>query len=1182
MKHIGRILLLSCSAVYIVACGGGGSESTTPPANTSSSDMIKNPLAYSVKQLNQAAESLVDLRYTGAQVNAPMDVALAQQLFTNLFGDSVNALPSLLSYRLIEQVVEAKGEVNSIAQCTNGGTLTYKGYMDSNYQGTISLDYDACIDDAGAQLDGQAAFRMVQLNENIVDYVLYYDNLNWQRSELFTVITGYSRQVEDSDSLTQSQRLLFSSNDHAPVMLHSAYNEDSGGSWSVSGDLFIADKGKVAFSSDELSGSISDFGEGSLLLVGDKATALQFDNKYIRYVEDINSDKLYDVGTYFSNVQELLVGDVSAKQLVALSELSLPPLVSEPYWNMYGGDEVDTTTPITVEQGYYEDPDTSDELLNISYHWYVNGTRLAETSSTLAPYQAIYGDLLEVSMVVFDGVNSVEGPRLTIELSDSPVQVAISNLPENVVRGELVSFSVNMVDPDLQGVQAPVVMASGPSGATMDEQGEVNWQVPDNLLFPVQQYTFSFSLPGSDDVELVTVEAHSNDNFPIVRTGTEVPYHDHSTWIGNFDQFEGNEILTVGHNSTVYLMEYVNEGYQQKWVYPFALPAAGKIKQAIPADIDNDGQQEIIVVSDHGISLISDLTSMATLLLYSDKYLQHARIVETESGWLLGYLEANSEYSYDHVVLKVVNIEQPNTLLFSRDLLSAKQFVFANVDGDAQLEIVTNNGFVYDTETWENQWFYSDGFGRSLVAAGDIDGDGIAEIIGDTVNHLSIYSAIDKSQRYQYSGNGYCDLITADVSKDGVDEVILGGCQWGNIEVLQWDGASLLALSQVSSQGYGIASLAVGDSDNDGLLEMHWASDVGSSGEDLFIIADLTEGAATIKPRTRVQLDNYSTAGWSTITDNIEKAVFFVPSSESGYGGGRIFTLDKQGHTTVSDELSSNWDKSKYAITSDFNHDGFGDMFVPITETYYGGIAALQLFDNSVHWQLAGDYDTDIGVIEASDLNGDGKDDLIYDEGSAIRVIDIDNQTILGSYRFDQYVKDITSYSSNDGNYVIVGLSENVSLLKVQNGVITLLSSQQQACRRVEMFNYDNDDALELMCFDEGTFYDQTSTFIVYEINNETLIEVSRVRLLDNVLDIAIDPSSRSQQNVFAAIKVPEDYQYDIEEKYYIQKMSAKGLAIWSSPYIVGEPQHRGINLRYSQGALEMLISTNKAAYWLH
>jgi hypothetical protein len=630
-------------------------------------------------------------------------------------------------------------------------------------------------------------------------------------------------------------------------------------------------------------------------------------------------------------------------------------------------------------------------------------------------------------------------------------------------------------------------------------------------------------------------------------------------------------------------MEYVNEDYQQKWVYPFALPAEGEIKQALSADIDHDGQQEIIVVSERGISLISDLTSMATLLVSSDKYLQHARIVETENGWLLGYLETNSEYSYDNAVLKVVNIEQPHTLLFSQDVLSARQFVFANVDGDVQLEIVTNNGFVYDTDTWENQWFYGEGFGRYLIAAGDIDGDGIAEIIGDESSFLNIYSAIDKSLlNFYYAGNTYCDLITADISNDGVDEVLLGGCQWGNIEVLQWDGASLSALSQVSNQGYGIASLAVGDSDNDGLLEMHWAADVGSSGEDHFVIADLSEGSATIKPRNSIQLDHYSTAGWSTITDNIEKAVFFAPSSESGYGGGRIFTLDKQGHTTVSDELSSNWDNSQYAITSDFNHDGFGDIFVPMTETYDGAIAALQLFDSSVHWQTAGDSGIDIGVVEANDLNGDGKDDLIYDEGSAIRVIDIDNQTILGSYSFEQYVQDITSYTSNAGNYVVVGLSESVSLLKVQNGVITLLNSQPQACRRVELFNYDNDDALELMCFDEGTFFDQTSSLIVYEISNDTLTETSRVKLSDTVLDIAIDPSSSSQQNVFAAMKVPEDYQYDIEAKYYIQKMSAKGQAIWSSPYILGQPQHRGINVRSSQEGLEMLISTNKAAYWLH
>jgi len=1185
MEKIGLFLLLGFSTVFTVACGGGGGEASAPTQGASSSDMLNNPSAYSVAQLNKAAIDLVDSRYTGSLTEAAMDIELAQNVFVELFGDSVNTFPGLISDTLVE-LVETKGDFNQVYSCIDGGTVRYKGSIDSNYRGAVSLDYDACVGEAGSRVDGHAAFRMVTLSDQKVDLVFYYDSLRWQRSGQSTVVSGYSRQTEDVDSFVQVQDLLFVSDGYMPVRLSSKYNESINGSWSILGDLFIADKGRVSFVTNELIGSTPQFVGGSLILETDKTTAIQFDPNYIRYVEDIDGDKQFDVGSYFSSIEELLTGDTSSKQLVALSQLSLPPEVFEPRWDWYSN-EVNTTTSITVEEGYYRDPDTPFDQLSISYHWYVNGTLLSETSNTLAPYQAVYGDVLEVAMVVFDGGNSVEGPRLTIPLADSPIQAEVTNLPEKVVSGESVNFSVYMVDPDITDVQTPALMVSGPAGAAMDDLGQVTWQVPDNLLFPIQHYTFNFTLPGSDEISSVTVEARSSDSFPIVRTGVQVPYQNQSIWIGDFDLEEGNELLSVGSESTLYLLEYTAGDYQQKWVYPFSMPTEGNIKQALSADIDNDGKQEIIVVTDHGISLVNGLNEMASVVLTSEKYIRNVSFVKANGGWLLGYLESSLDYAYDNVVMTVVDFSAPDIPLFNQEMLNAKQFVFANVDEDTQLELVTNNGFVYDTISWENQWFNGSGFGQSLVFAGDLDGDGIDEIIGDTIedytSSIGVYSAISKSSIYQYADQGFCDVITADVTNDDTDELILGECQWGSVKVVDWDGTGFSVLSQLSSEGYGLTSLAVGDSDNDGQLELHWASGIGSTGADSLVSADIVNSTIQKKMSSQVQLDSYTTAGWSTISEGIEKAVFFVPSSNSDYDGSRILTLDKQGKSELSDELSSNWDNSHYAMVSDFNHDGFGDIFLPLADIYNGAIAAMQLFDSSIHWQLQGSYDTNIGVIEAADLNGDGFDDLIYDDGSAIRIVDIENQILLGSFTPDQSVQDITTYTQGNDNYIVVGTTSSLQLFKLGNGTPMLFNSQQQACSRVEMFNYDSDDTLELICLRSDIYSPTNSSLIVYEISNGQLTETSRVDLPYGVLDIAIDPSSAVQQHIFAAVRVPRDYSNGITEKHYIQNLSAEGLVIWSSPYIVGMPSHRGINVRYSEAeGLEMLLSTNRAVYWLN
>ena len=49
------------------------------------------------------------------------------------------------------------------------------------------------------------------------------------------------------------------------------------------------------------------------------------------------------------------------------------------------------------------------------------------------------------------------------------------------------------------------------------------------------------------------------------------------------------------------------------------------------------------------------------------------------------------------------------------DIDSVNNLAFGNVDDDASIEMVTNNGYVFDIESGANQWLYGSGFSDAFV-----------------------------------------------------------------------------------------------------------------------------------------------------------------------------------------------------------------------------------------------------------------------------------------------------------------------------------------------------------------------------------------------------------------------------------------------------------------------------------
>jgi hypothetical protein len=144
-------------------------------------------------------------------------------------------------------------------------------------------------------------------------------------------------------------------------------------------------------------------------------------------------------------------------------------------------------------------------------------------------------------------------------------------------------------------------------------------------------------------------------------------------------------------------------------------------------------------------------------------------------------------------------------------------------DDDPALEIgVTNEhvqAHVIDGSSGSVQWSVVGGIGLNL-AFGDLNDDHRDEIIGANRNNgLVVYDVFNDVFLWDLQGNGIDALLVADVQGDAGLEVLYGDNQWGEIHLLDSEGAEIWSFENPE---LGVSELAIGDGDGDGAPEIYW------------------------------------------------------------------------------------------------------------------------------------------------------------------------------------------------------------------------------------------------------------------------------------------------------------------------------------------------------------------------
>lgn len=649
------------------------------------------------------------------------------------------------------------------------------------------------------------------------------------------------------------------------------------------------------------------------------------------------------------------------------------------------------------------DPDG--DPVTLVWEWQRNGTVVAgQTGSTLDPSLTTRGDLFTVRLTATDGLREATAERSVTILDSLPVLTL--DAPATVSWGTPATFTVAASDPDGDPV-GDVVLLYGPSGMTVSVAGAGSWTPTLPMFDRALDVRFAIGVAGAPTLKSeATIRVVDPDRaYPLRRSGIEIPVWQNGLAVVDADG-DGTQELLVAGRTGLYELARTTDGYGPRWMYPFAAGAAG-IAAVVAADVTGDGKPEIFFA---GASAYGSATG-ALVELDGVERREVARAARACLDLELGDLDGDGALELACVAgtsssgstqrLVVLDAATLAKRWEGPELALGSSIAIGNVDADPALELVAAGGYVFDGATGANEWSYGQAFG-SAVATGDLDGDGIEEIVGmDSWNRFRGFSAVLKAPVWEQATFDSDALLVADVDADGVPEIVVGDGQWGNVTAYRYQPATndLAIVFQLDSQDHGVTSIAVADLDGDGALEIAWGSGATSSGEDVFVVAGRSPAIGVEWKNTNPsQLDGpfVGAKAARTSAGGTPALLFQVANTNSGYDGSRLVRLDPAtGDVAVSAEMGTNWSRNAALAVADYDGDGVDEAYAATSSLYDGYLVAWDLGANRAEWSSPAGTGNGRAVTPA-DLNGDGASELVTvtSEGYVL-VYDVKSSTLV-------------------------------------------------------------------------------------------------------------------------------------------------------------------------------------------
>lgn len=1214
MISLQRALTAFFISFQLVACGGGGGGSSD------SSSEVTQPTTFSTKS---SADShyvgLAEDAYQGVSSSANLDESSLLNFASFIIGTedesdaSVPVIASASDEKLpispktisllraqspvseVKRLAGAKTspkdngvlvtassideeliDVDDLIDCYSG-SVRYTGELDQHGIGVLNVSFNNCEYD-GVTISGTGHISYESQYSD--DYTWYYNGVRTSFGGEVSIWNGYVDHTVGSNGEYTSLRNLTISDvaSGEQIRYHNYFDsfDPSTGEVNISGQLYMSEIGYISLVTDSplvfngsefVAGRLSFDAQttnGEVYFQSSSAIILSLD-------EDNNGD--FEAGVLLTSTSDLEADNLEELSFVAHEDINIPPSVTS-LSLIFNNYVYVTTATLSVDEFVISDPE-GDSAEVLEYQWSINGQyALSTNDGTFPSGTAFYGDTVSVQLLITDGHNQVISGFDSVYVNDAPSVFTVTGVDavEILAPGDVLSFSAGVFDPDTPNQMTPATLKNVPSGMTIDENGNVSWVAPEPSLWGLASYDIELANP-FNEYEKYTVQLtvkSSNVDLPLARSGISVPSSNHSMIIGNFDGIEGNEILTTDSRSRVMLVERDGSDFQQKWMYPLAMPTLGNIVQVQAENLDSDESLEIIVATESGISILSELDSFANVVKLLDS--------ETVVAIAVGQLDISSdpvlvmlkEMDSGGKALEVIELDGLTTLRNLSVSNDAREVVLGNVDNDAAIEIITNDGYVYDGSTFANQWFYASGYG-AFIDVGDVDNDGVDEIFGATSwDDVALFDAVAKEQTWSKDNFNTCSVIVENIDDDPQEELVIGDCQWGNIHAYDLSSGVEVFDGLWDMYDHGSKSLVYGDSDNDGDQELHWGTGQSSSGEDYLVAAD-NDGVRTHTPG---ELNGFISLGVSKVND-IEKSIFIVTATDSGYSGPMIAMLNSEGEI----DLSSGYGRLISGTMTDYDGDGSKELFANIDSVFYNGsLKLIDLDSGSTKWEINSSQGNSYRHMGVIDLNNDDVKDLVYASDGAIEVVDIVNETLLTTISLERAVgySDLITDVNGDGRSDIIMTDlQSVKVYIQSGGSFNLVSTINADCELLEAIQLDNDSGSEIACL-SNTW--SNGTLRTYDFNGSYLSQQNSFDLDFEVKDFVTDPDDPS--TVYLGIDTSGSYHYSRSK--IIAFSLIDGTSTWSTPELIGVPKRDAIQIRSNEeanGGPRITIGTTHAMY---
>ncbi len=834
--------------------------------------------------------------------------------------------------------------------------------------------------------------------------------------------------------------------------------------------------------------------------------------------------------------------------------------------------------------------DLDGDPLTFRYEWRRNGTLVtSQTTDTFPANLTTRNDVIAAKVIATDGVqeSSIEA---TTTILDSAATLSATSPPATLDYGDTASFQLTVADADGDALPS-VEVAYGPAGFAISNQGRATWTADGPLFDRETDFSWGVRLIGNDPSLLTgTISVKdANRAYPLLRTGVQIPVQHDGLQIGDFDNNGSKEVL-VGSPFSIYILAKTGTTYRQTWAYPFEVAESGSdaaTGSVAARDVTGDGRQEIFF-------------SKGDILVRLDGVDRRERVRSRRRCIALELADMDGNGNPELVCLQLsaqytdigrVSVLDPVTLaeIWSTfEVTLGRSISIDNVDGDAALEIVTSGGYVFDGATHQNQWAYSTRFGTA-VDTGDMDGDGIAEIIGiEQWGTVRAYDAVAKSPLWEYLP-AYPDLgeiLIADADGDGDVEAIVGNGQWGNVTGVGYNRSSHQPelLWQISSQDHGVTSFAVGDIDGLAGNEIVWGSGASSSGRDKFVVAGFTPGL-NIKWQSTPdpQLDLGFIGGQlARVGAGAKRLAYLVPRTNSGYDGARVVLLDPlNGQYSVSPEIGTNWGGSGGLSVVDHDQDGIDEVFIGSANLYNGFFASYDPASNAVEWMSPDVGSMSPRVVAHADITGDGRADLIGGTSDGyVYVYDIHQQTL--SWKSTQLqggIIDIVPRDlDSDGRPELIILTYDRVIVYGRNSWTAPFlerGSRYTNQNNVDLLVADLDGNSTPEFYVLQSAYNGNSTIRAF---GAALEELATYTLPNEAAAMAVEDSNHGRKNLAVAVRTSGPF-FNGTEVWAIDPRS--GVEIWRSPKLSGAPQANSIGYLDADGngKLEISLGTSNGMY---